>query len=374
VTEAAGLYLHWPFCRVRCSYCTFFVSTEPAYRGDYLRALEREVALVGETAEGVSFDSIYLGGGTPSRLPPADLEQLLRRVRTHLAFLGDVEVTLEANPEDIEPDTVRAWTAAGVNRISLGVQSFAKAELEATGRQHDPAIGARALEIVSRSGAGVCADLILGLPEQTPGSFRDSLARLLEFSIEHVSIYLLEDSRETAVDRRHNPQRYLADDAQADLWLEACERLSEHGFSHYEISNWARPGRHARHNVKYWDRLETLGLGVSAHEFWRGRRRANVASLERYIAELEAGRRPNVFDWPISPEESERETVVLGLRKAEGVAAEAVHANVAQRGDERLEEDYRQWREGGWLQERDGRVAFTEKGFLVSNEILCRFV
>jgi oxygen-independent coproporphyrinogen-3 oxidase len=263
-----------------------------------------------------------------------------------------------------------------VTRVSVGVQSFDDRELSAVGRRHDAAAARRALEILAGAGLSLSGDLILGLPEQTPESFRASLQELSRSGAGHVSIYLLETdkSKATAQDRRLRPARYLSDDAQADLWLEAGQTLAREGFSHYEISNWARPGEPARHNVKYWKRAPTLGLGVSAHELWGGRRRANVSALTRYVEELAAGRRPVASDAFVSDEESARERLVLGLRLAEGVPAGEVEDFIRAAGDPTLADDYASWRDGRLLEEGSGRLRFTERGFLVSNEILCRFV
>ncbi|HEY6146226.1 MAG TPA: coproporphyrinogen III oxidase, partial [Thermoanaerobaculia bacterium] len=174
--------------------------------------------------------------------------------------------------------------------------------------------------------------------------------------------------------RRARPERYLSDDEQADLWLELGRRLEAHGIVHYEISNWARPGFEARHNLKYWRRIPTLGLGVSAHELWAGRRRANVASLAAYIDALEGGRRPTAVDREVPPEEAARERLMLGLRLAAGIDLRELTEFLAGAGDSALAEDYRTWCDEGLLEERRGRVAFTERGFLLSNEVLCRFV
>lgn len=374
MTTAAGLYVHLPYCGVRCSYCTFFVATDESSRSEYLRALDVEAEILEECGRGAAFDSIYLGGGTPSRIPGDDIARLLDTLRRRFAVAGDAEVTLEANPEDVASAVVSAWLHAGVTRISLGVQSLSDPELNAVGRSHDAATASRALEALGVTSASLCADLILGLPEQSPETFLDSLDRLLEHRVEHVSVYLLEDSRDVAEDRRERPGRYLGDDAQAQLWLDAGRLLARRGFTHYEISNWALPGREARHNRKYWDRVPTLGLGASAHEFWGGSRRANVSSIPGYVGSLRDGRRPTLLDRRLSPEESVREAIVLGMRKAQGVSADAVRSYVSERGDRNLEDDYRDWLELGLLREQEGSVAFTERGFLISNEILCRFV
>jgi oxygen-independent coproporphyrinogen-3 oxidase len=374
--KPAGIYVHLPYCRSRCEYCAFVVSTDERSRASYLACLERESALVAPEAEGFPFDSIYLGGGTPSLIPAEDLVLLIARLEDRFEIADGSEITMEANPDDVSASRVDAWGAAGVNRISLGVQSFSDRELAAVGRRHD-AEGARAaLRALAGAGMSVSGDLILGLPEQTGESFLQSAEELAASGAAHVSVYLLETEKSRTIeeDRRARPGRYLSDDAQADLWLDLGRRLESAGFAHYEISNWARPGFEARHNLKYWQRVPTLGLGVSAHELWAGRRRANVASLPGYIEALASGRRPTALDRRLPAEEEARERVMLGLRLADGIPAEEIESLVAGGSDRDLAADYRAWREEGLLQERSGRVAFTERGFLLSNEILCRFV
>ena len=298
MTSGAGLYVHLPFCRSRCAYCAFVVTTDDSLREAYLAALERESAIAGREAQGSAFDSIYLGGGTPSWLPPEGIERLLAGLQRDFTVEAGAEITLEANPDDVSPDAVGAWKAAGVTRVSLGVQSFQDRELAAVGRRHDAADASRALERLLATDLQVSGDLILGLPEQTAETFRESTARLAACGVEHVSVYLLETEKSKVIeeDRATHPQRYLSDDAQADLWLDLSDLLRRRGFEHYEISNWARPGQAARHNIKYWTRQPTLGLGVSAHELWDERRRANVSAIPVYLEALGEGRRPTALD------------------------------------------------------------------------------
>ena len=375
-TEPAGLYVHLPYCRSRCGYCAFVVSTDESTRADYLDAIAREARLVAPETAQSSFDSVYLGGGTPSLGPPGDLARLLGELRGLFALAPDPEITLEANPEDVTVELRDAWRAAGVNRVSVGVQSLQDAELAAVGRRHDASGARRALETLSGAGQSVSADLILGLPDQTAASFRGSLDGVCESGVGHLSIYLLETDKSKSIeeDRRRQPGRYLSDDEQADVWLEAGETLARAGLAHYEISNWGRPGREARHNTKYWTRTPTLGLGVSAHEWWAGRRRANVSGLPQYLSELGRGHRPQALDRAVGDAEAARERIVLGLRLARGVDADEIEDWIAGEGDERLAGDYTGWIDGGVLARQDGRVRFTERGYLVSNEVLCRFV
>lgn len=374
--EPAGLYVHLPYCRSRCGYCAFVVTTDESSREEYLDALGREAALVAGEATHVRFDSLYLGGGTPSLLPEPHLAKLLGELQRRFAFDAGTEVTLEANPEDVSDEAVSAWKRAGVNRISVGVQSLEDRELSAVGRRHAADRARGAVAALAASGLSISADLILGLPDQTRASFRASVDWIARAGIHHVSIYLLETekSRVMEEDRRANPARYLSDEEQADAWLETGELLACRGFEHYEISNWARPGRDARHNVKYWTRTPTLGLGISAHELWAGRRRANVSAIPAYVAALTEGRRPLALDRPIDGEEVARERLMLGLRLSRGVEADEIERWIAGAGDPLLGEDYAAWLDAGILEQTGGRVRFTERGFLVSNEVLCRFV
>jgi putative oxygen-independent coproporphyrinogen III oxidase len=372
----AGLYVHLPYCRSRCGYCAFVVSTDESSRSDYLAALAREATIVEPEASGVRFDSLYLGGGTPSLVPPDELGRLVEELFHRFAFDGDSEVTLEANPEDVTVERRDSWLAAGVNRVSVGVQSLEDAELAAVGRRHDASGARRALERLGSSGLSLSADLILGLPEQTAASFRRSIEGVCASGVEHVSIYLLETEKSRAIeeDRRSNPERYLSDDDQAEAWMEAGDLFAAHGFLHYEISNWARSGREARHNLKYWTRTPTLGFGVSAHELWRGRRRANVSAIPQYVSALSEGRRPLALDQPLGEEEAAKEGIVLGLRLSRGVPVLEIESSIEKQGDRLLAEDYAAWFEAGVLARGNGRVRFTERGFLLSNEVLCRFV
>ncbi len=374
----AGLYVHLPYCRSRCEYCAFVVTTDDSSRGAYLAALEAEADLVAREIGGRIFDTLFLGGGTPSLVPPDDLARLLSALGRRFPLREGAEVTLEANPDDVTPERAARWKMAGVTRVSTGIQSFRDGELAAVGRRHDADTARGALLALLEAGLSVSGDLILGLPEQTAESFAASAAELASSGVEHVSVYLLETEKSKAIeeDRRRRPERYLSDDAQADAWLALSAHLSDRGFAHYEISNWAKFGKRARHNEKYWLRIPTLGLGIAAHELWGDRRRANVSALPVYFEAIAAGRRPTALDHLLTPEESSRESVMLGLRLSDGVSTGALEDWVARSlaEDPRLGDDYASWRESGLLSAAGGRTRMTERGFLVSNEILCRFV
>jgi oxygen-independent coproporphyrinogen-3 oxidase len=376
VTPPAGLYVHVPYCVRRCSYCTFVLTTDFATRDAYFAALETEAELVAGETEGATFDSLYLGGGTPSSVPPERIAGLVALLRRRFRFAEDTELTVEANPDDVSAESVRAWRAAGATRVSLGIQSFRDGELRAIDRIHTGDQAARAIDALAGAGLAIAADLMIGIPGQTADGLLSDVARLASGPAGHVSIYILEldKARRMAEDRRLRPERYLSDDAQADAYLEAGRRLASAGFRHDEVSNWSRPGAGSRHNAKYWRRVPTLGLGVGAHEFWDGRRRANTASIGAYLDAIGRGRRPTAEDRLLDAVEREREEILLSARTREGIAAERIDRWLAERGDAALRDDWPRWIEAGLIERREERYVLTERGFLVSNEILYRFV
>ncbi len=374
--DSAGIYVHWPYCAHHCSYCSFTVSTEESTRASYLGALRREISIVAGEARGADFDSISFGGGTPSRLSPAETSMLLSDLRGQFSILPGAEITLEANPEDVSPVSLAGWRSSGVSRLSLGIQAFHDESLREIGRVHTADRARAALADARESGMEVSADLILGLPAQAGAEFLSDVREIVAAGAGHVSIYLLEldQARRLAGDRQERPGHYLSDDEQASLYLEASEFLVRRGFDHYEVSSWALPGRRARHNSKYWSRSPTLGFGVSAHEFWNGRRRANTTSLRLYVERLEAGLRPSASDREVGGDEAERERIFLGARTADGVPAAHLDSWLERHGDSRLRSDWQQWVRDGLVVRRQGHYALSERGFLVSSEVLCRFV
>ena len=375
MTTPAGVYVHVPYCVRRCAYCTFVLTTDFSTRDRYFEALTAEAEIAARQTHGAAFDSLYLGGGTPSSAPPGMVAGLLDRLGALFAF-ADPEVTLEANPDDVTPEAAAAWRAAGATRISLGIQSFRDAELRAIDRIHTGGDAARALDVLASAGFAVSADLMIGIPGQETAGVLEDASRLAAVGVGHVSVYLLElDKASTmAEDRKRRPERYLSDDGQADAYLAVGRLLADAGYRHDEVSNWSRPGAAARHNAKYWRRVPTLGLGVGAHELWEERRRANPASIPAWLAAVESGRRPTASERPIDAVEREREEIILPARTRDGVPAERIERWLAGRGDAALRGDWEAWIDAGLIERRPDRYVLTERGFLVSNEILCRFV
>ena len=370
--ELGGLYVHIPFCKRKCPYCDFFSVLPGNLVPGFLRDLEREVELRAGHWRG--FDTLYVGGGTPSLLTPAQIADLMGSVRRlfGVACGPEVEVTMELNPADVGGELLAALGDAGVNRLSLGVQSFADEELELLGRRHRRAGAVRAIERIRAAGfASLGLDLIYGIPGSSRGRWRESLDAALGFSPDHLSLYAL-----TIADGTPYQQRVAAGELAlpgeseiALLFLDAAEILGEAGYDHYEVSNYARtPELRSRHNQKYWSRLPTLGLGPAAHSFDGRRRWANWRSLDAYHRTLVAGQEPVAEVEEIDAEMARLERIALGMRTARGVALED--------GRERPEAEgaiARLLREG-YVTEAGGRLRPTRRGFLVADgmaKLLC---
>jgi oxygen-independent coproporphyrinogen-3 oxidase len=317
-----GLYLHVPFCARRCSYCDFSsggISAAAVER--YLTAFEREAALRAPQADGVEFHSVFVGGGTPSALAARHFERMWRAVRDHFAISPHAEITLEANPESVGDRLLEAWRAAGVNRLSMGAQSFDPEELEGLGRIHAAGRPAEAFARARSHGfERLSLDLMFGFPGHSAETWTRTLESALALEPEHLSAYCfipepgtpLGDAARTGVQPPLPPER------QADLYETLVNRLASPGYALYETSNFSRAGGECRHNLVYWLRRDYLGLGPSAHGLWRGVREANHDALERWADALER-------DWAWmereveTPDSRAEEIIMLALRLGEGL-------------------------------------------------------
>ncbi|HEY9838950.1 MAG TPA: radical SAM family heme chaperone HemW [Candidatus Obscuribacterales bacterium] len=309
----ASLYLHLPFCSVKCHYCDFVVRVlrQPAQIDRYLDHLALELAALGPLTAGL--ETLYVGGGTPSLLDIPQIERLGQLLRTHFSLASLAEWTLEVNPESAEADSLAAWQAIGVNRISLGVQSFDPELLKSCGRPHAVGDIHRAVAALKRAGLdNFSLDLIYGLPGQSDASWLLSLNAALALEPAHVSLYALEVH---AMTHFGHLQLDLPDEDQAAGMYElACELLGAAGLSHYEIANWARPGRQSRHNTVYWHNLPFAAAGVGAHGYLDRRRYANPASLAEYYRICATASWAWTRIEPQSRAAEIEETVFLGLR------------------------------------------------------------
>jgi len=373
VARPAGLYLHLPFCATSCAYCTFVTTTRGELLPRYMACLRQELEKLGQRA-GRPLVTCYLGGGTPSLVPEAELAATFQVLDRYFPRLSGAEVTLEANPDDVTEDKLAFWRTLGVNRVSLGVQSFADPLLRLLARRHDAAQAARALEACLAAGFVVNCDLMLALPGLSLGELEASLEKLLEARPHHVSLYLLEMDKPHRLAQlaARRPELFPSEEAAARQYLYASRRLRQAGYRHYEISNFALPGYYARHNLRYWRGGVVLACGVAAAGQGRSLRFRNTEDLAAYMAAVEAGRSPRVETRRLLPEDALAEAVMLRLRLAWGAPSPAVEA-VAQARPAfgQLLEDFRA---AGLARTRGGRVALTPKGWLVSNELFATLV
>ena len=372
----AGLYLHVPFCSAVCPYCDFAVRVgPPALREGFVEALLLEIALRADWRAPI--DSVYFGGGTPSLLSPSQLGRLLDAVRAHLPVRDDAGVFLEANPEDVSEDLLRAWRAAGVSTLSLGVQSFDDRELRFLGRRHD---AARAREAVAGAVAAgfecVSVDLLFGLPGQSTDTLRANLSAAVASGPAHLSCYQLTVHEGTAFGRRRARGRLaeMAEEEQAERYALVHDFLGARGWEAYEVSNFARAPRYrSRHNVKYWRHVPYLGLGPSAHSFDGVRRWWNHRALAPYRAALHAGERP-VAGWErLTRDELATEALMFGLRSVEGIDLEGFRRRFAVDLIAQNRALVDACLEAGHLRIARGRLMPTASGLSVADALAVRF-
>lgn len=365
MTSAAapiGLYVHVPFCRTRCRYCDFYKVGENTERqAQFLDALHREIAGTVEY-HGRRADTVFFGGGTPSLLAPAELAAVLDHLRSVFDLAADVEITAECNPSDLTPERLEGLRAAGLNRLSIGVQSFCDRELVLLGRRHDADRAAQVMVWARAAGfTNLSLDLMVAIPGQTDASFRRSLERALALEPEHISLYLLEVHGGSEMDRlrRQRPRLFPGEEAERRRFFMMSHRLAAAGFEHYEISNFCRPGRAARHNLKYWRCEPFLGFGPSAHSQMDGRRFRRPANLAAYLLQPLASEE--------QPSDRDSERIFLGLRLAEGVLeAEAQRASAL--APAAWAEKLR--RLAPFLSRAEGRLRLSPEGFVLSTAVI----
>jgi oxygen-independent coproporphyrinogen-3 oxidase len=377
--KRAGIYIHIPFCRSRCSYCDFATGIYDGPLAErYVEAVAREIASFDVTETREDVETIYFGGGTPSLLSPAQVERLLRAVRERFRVNANAEVTMEMNPGTLTPQILNAFRRLGVNRASFGAQTFDDRELRRLGRAHSAEDVRQTISYLREAGFdNVSFDLIAGLPAQTLSAWSSNLDEALQLRPEHLSLYLLEVHEGTplAEQIRRGQQPRPDDDLAAEMYQLMLERTSAEGYSHYEISNFCLPGYESMHNTKYWTGEAVYGFGCSAHSFDGERRRwANERDAARYTALIEKKGRAIVESVELEEREAQAEAVFLGLRLMRGV-------NLAQHR-ERFGTDLRteyaadlvRLSEAGLISIEDERLKLTRTGALLSNEVFEAFV
>ena len=351
------LYVHVPFCARRCSYCDFSIAVRRDVPvADYVDGIRRELVLRGHTSDRMELDTLYLGGGTPSRLGGAGVAELLATIRQHAHWNDSAEVTLEANPDDVTAESARLWRSAGINRVSLGAQSFSPPALEWMRRTHDAdQIGAAVVHLREAGIAQLSLDLIFALPEEVPRDWSDDLQRALALRPDHISLYGLTVEPHTPLGhwRDRGELTESPDTRYESDFLLAHSTLGAAGFEHYEVSNYALPGARARHNSSYWRHVPYDALGPAAHRFDGARRSWNVAPYAEWLRRLRAGIDPTDGSELLSTTDVDAERTYIALRTTDGL----VLTDETRASTER-------WREAGWARIVKDRLQLTALGWL----------
>jgi oxygen-independent coproporphyrinogen-3 oxidase len=376
----AGLYIHIPFCQARCAYCDFNTYAGlQSLHADYVSALVREI----EGAGPARVRTIYIGGGTPTVLPPSLLARILDAVRRRFSVAPDVEITVEANPGTVDAATLEDLLTLGINRLSLGVQSFHDDELRLLGRSHSMAQAVDTLDAARRAGLdNVSIDLIYGLPGQALDAWQASLDRALALRPAHLSLYALSLEPGTPLAAAVSAGRLPAPDPDlaAEMYERARTRCAAAGYLHYELSNWARaPALRCRHNLRYWRNEPYLGIGAGAHAYHvgntGGRRSANVAHPADYVERLASGMSPAAWQEEIGRTLAMGETMMLGLRLVEeGVAFDRFHARFGTDLVRTFAGALDELAPFGLVERCSDRVRLTPRGHLLANQALYRFL
>ena len=363
--DRPGLYVHVPFCRTKCPYCDFYSVTSLSLIPAWLDALQRE-ALIYRDRFG-SFDSLYMGGGTPTILESSELARLMGVLFQNFSFSQDPEITIEANPDDITKEKTALFRDLGFNRISLGVQSLNEKELRFLQRRHSAKKAEEAIEVIRTSGyTNLSIDLMYGLPGQDESAWMATLRRIVEYNPAHISCYQMTISEGTPFYRMLRQGRIQAPGKEREraFFLLTSAYLEENGYIHYEISNFAREERTmSRHNIKYWRHVPYLGLGPSAHSFLKGLRWWNLRSVDGYCQALDCGRRPVEDRERLTEEQVHLESLFLGFRTREGVKKNLLEGTP---GSDRA---LREIRSAGLVTLQGDRIIPTREGFLMADSL-----
>ena len=389
-TSAAPLsiYIHIPFCSVRCTYCAFNTYTDLNHLiPDYVDALRRDLAFAARRNPHETAHSLYFGGGTPSLLPAEQFERLLDQLHCSFDMASDCEISLEANPDNLNASYLKDLRRLGFNRLSIGMQSANAAILRLFDRQHDLAAVAAAMNAARQAGFdNVNLDVIFASPNETLADWRRTVDTVLQFEPEHVSMYGLELKGGTVLRQRVDAGELPRpdDDLFADMYEHASASLAADGYAQYEISNWRRPGKECRHNLQYWRNLPYIGIGAGAHGFAGGYRYSTIAAPERYIAAL-GGETANPAVFPLTPavakyalvdaEDEIYETVMMGLRLTrEGIDLPRFRARFGRDFREIFAPAVAKLEALGLIETTSERLRLSQAGRLLSNAVIREFV
>ena len=383
----AGIYIHIPFCRSRCSYCDFatdvFKNEETVER--YVKALKKEIedfqlnkSKIQNPKSKIQVDTIYFGGGTPSLLAPEQLEKILDTIYKTCSVDKNAEITMEMNPATVTLETLKNFTSLGVNRASFGAQTFDDTELKRLGRRHTAADVRETIELLRDTDfQNVSFDLIAGLPRQTVQDWERNLDEALKLNPEHISLYLLEIHEGTplAEQIRSERQPLPDEDLASEMYLLMLEKTAGKGYKQYEISNFSKPNFESRHNLKYWQFAPYYSFGVSAHSFdGENLRWSNERDTFAYVKKVENGESPIIETIELDETSRRAEYAFLRLRLNEGINLQEFKKNFGVDLTEEFADDFARLREAGLIELSENNLCLSKKGMLYSNEVFSIFV
>lgn len=365
-----GIYLHIPFCRQACHYCNFHFSVSHEKMPEMVAAITKEARLQKAFLKG-QVDTIYFGGGTPSLLPGDHLQEILSVLKEHYTISEDAEITLETNPDDINPDSVLHWKQAGINRLSIGIQSFSDTDLQWMNRAHTAGQAETSIELAKQAGfQNITIDLIYGTPGLSDNQWQLNLQKAIDFQIPHISCYALTVEPNTAL-ANHIDKKKSADvdpDTQARHFSILTQSMQHAGYEHYEISNFARPGFRSRHNSSYWQGQTYLGLGPSAHSFNGTRRQWNISNNSLYLQSLQQDLIPFESE-DLTTIQMFNEFIMIRLRTLEGISLTELTENFDGEKTETLIQAARKYVVTGHLLMSDSHIRLSESGKFLADGI-----
>lgn len=365
----AGIYIHIPFCKKKCTYCDFhFSTTFSAYRNQLIDALIKEIETRVDYLEGQTIETIYFGGGTPSLLTKEELNTISEAIYQNYTVLPEIEFTLEANPDDICEEKLLMWKSVGINRLSVGIQSFFQADLDWMNRAHSVEDGIECIKLAKKHGFFLTTDLIYGLPNHTLDMLSQNIQQMVDLAPDHISAYCLTVEKGTALHKmiKSNHLPAVGEDEQATAFELLVERLEKAGYQQYEISNFAKNEAYSKHNTNYWRGIYYLGIGPSAHSFDGKSRRWNVANNSQYIKCVFADK-TYFTEEVLSPKDRFNETLLTGLRTKWGVNLKELFSY--HRPPSSFDKQLKKFISQNLLVEKEGEVRLTAKGKLQADYV-----
>ena len=367
----AGIYLHIPFCKKACNYCDFHFSTSAKYKDEMLNALRNEIKLRRQYLGNEKIETIYFGGGTPSVLDSEDIHALIGEITSTFDVYDHAEITLEANPDDLHAQKVKELRQTPVNRFSIGVQSFYEEDLKWMNRAHNSTEAESSVKRVQDAGfENITVDLIYGFPLLSNIKWEQNIQKLLELGIPHISSYSMTVEPKTALAMfiAKGKEKAMNENQSSEQFMTLINRLTEAGFEHYEISNFAKPGMYSKHNSNYWEGVNYLGIGPSAHSFNGESRQWNIANNHRYISEIQENKIPAELEF-LTPENRINEYIMTSLRTSKGMDLDLIAKKFGTEYSNRIQKELEVFVEKDWLSINDKKVILNLEGKLFADLI-----